>query len=103
ELQSDNVSCISSNKLILLQTWKVASQECESYGWEEFNSGKYEMTDSSHVLIPDYGDKLGDKFSDKIWDLKGAGIFSIFPLGEKIRLNVLEDSMPCHGLPRETI
>ncbi|GBN59926.1 hypothetical protein AVEN_53085-1 [Araneus ventricosus] len=38
------------------------------------------MTDSSHVWTPDLGD-----FGDGIWDLKGAGIFSIFLLGEKIR------------------
>ncbi|GBO08592.1 hypothetical protein AVEN_189234-1, partial [Araneus ventricosus] len=47
------------------------------------------MTDSSHVWTPDLGDKLddhlGDKFDDEIWDLKGAGIFSISLLGEKIR------------------
>ncbi|GBO46208.1 hypothetical protein AVEN_255633-1 [Araneus ventricosus] len=47
----------------------------------EFYRGKYEMTDSSPVWTPD----LGDKFSDEIWDLKGAGIFSISLLGEKIR------------------
>ncbi|GBL87771.1 hypothetical protein AVEN_81370-1 [Araneus ventricosus] len=58
----------------------------------EFYKGKYEMTDSSPVWTPDLGDKLGD-FGDEIWDIKGAGIFSIFPLGEKIHLNVLEDSM----------
>ncbi|GBN39707.1 hypothetical protein AVEN_139280-1 [Araneus ventricosus] len=39
------------------------------------------MTDSSPVWTPDLGDKLGDE----IWDLKGDGIFSISPLGEKIR------------------
>ncbi|GBO30715.1 hypothetical protein AVEN_221694-1, partial [Araneus ventricosus] len=50
---------------------------------------KYGMTSSSHVWFPD----LGDKFGDEIWDFKGAGIFSTFPLGEKIRLNELEDSM----------
>ncbi|GBN25720.1 hypothetical protein AVEN_259455-1 [Araneus ventricosus] len=55
----------------------------------EFYRGKYEMTDSSHVWTPD----LGDKFGDEIWDLKGAGIFSISLLAEEIRLNVLEDSM----------
>ncbi|GBM83712.1 hypothetical protein AVEN_271703-1 [Araneus ventricosus] len=43
------------------------------------------MTSSSHVWFPDLGDKLGDKFGDEIWDLKGAGIFSISLLGEKIR------------------
>ncbi|GBM40075.1 hypothetical protein AVEN_23162-1 [Araneus ventricosus] len=49
------------------------------------------MTSSSHVWFPDLGDKfsdhLGDKFGDfgdEIWDLKGAGIFSMFPLGEKV-------------------
>ncbi|GBM56156.1 hypothetical protein AVEN_168291-1 [Araneus ventricosus] len=31
------------------------------------------MTNSSNVWTPDLGDKLGDE----IWDLKGAGIFSI--------------------------
>ncbi|GBN18931.1 hypothetical protein AVEN_79252-1 [Araneus ventricosus] len=35
------------------------------------------MASSSHVWFPDLGDEL--------WDLKGAGIFSIFLLGEKIR------------------
>ncbi|GBM44817.1 hypothetical protein AVEN_139647-1 [Araneus ventricosus] len=25
--------------IILLQTWKVASQQCESYGWEESFTG----------------------------------------------------------------
>ncbi|GBN16430.1 hypothetical protein AVEN_205334-1 [Araneus ventricosus] len=42
------------------------------------------MTDSSPVWTPDLGDKLGD-FGDEIWDIKGAGIFSISLLGEKIR------------------
>ncbi|GBL86827.1 hypothetical protein AVEN_154041-1 [Araneus ventricosus] len=55
----------------------------------EFYKDKYVMTSSSQVWSPD----LGDKFRDEIWDLKGAGICSIFPLGEKIRLNVIEDSM----------
>ncbi|GBO31397.1 hypothetical protein AVEN_246194-1 [Araneus ventricosus] len=62
----------------------------------EFYRDKYGMTSSSQVWFPELGDHLGDKFGDfgdEIWDLKGAGIFSIFPLGEKIRLNVLEDSM----------
>ncbi|GBN70578.1 hypothetical protein AVEN_261286-1 [Araneus ventricosus] len=62
----------------------------------EFYRGKYGMTSSSHVWFPDLGDHLGDKFGDlgdEIWDLKGAGIFSIFPLGEKIRLNVLDNPM----------
>ncbi|GBM61267.1 hypothetical protein AVEN_30567-1 [Araneus ventricosus] len=40
------------------------------------------MTDSSHVWTPDLGD-----FGDEIWDLKGAGIVSIFPLGEKAGLD----------------
>ncbi|GBM91073.1 hypothetical protein AVEN_99401-1 [Araneus ventricosus] len=50
------------------------------------------MTDSSPVWTPDLGDKLGDHlgdkfddFGDELWDLKGAGIFSISLLGEKIR------------------
>ncbi|GBN27078.1 hypothetical protein AVEN_158765-1 [Araneus ventricosus] len=75
--------CVISKEylVILLQTWKVASQQCESYGWEESFTGKYGMTSSSHVWLPD----LGDKFGDEIWYLKGAGIFSIFLLGEKIR------------------
>ncbi|GBN77919.1 hypothetical protein AVEN_210386-1 [Araneus ventricosus] len=51
----------------------------------EFYRDKYGMASSSHVWFPDLG--------DEIWDLKGAGIFSIFPLGEKIRLNVLDNSM----------
>ncbi|GBM77278.1 hypothetical protein AVEN_244326-1 [Araneus ventricosus] len=62
--------------------------------------GKYGMTRSSHVWFPDLDDKLGDHlgekfgdFGDEIWDLKGAGIFSISPLGEEIRLNVLDNSM----------
>ncbi|GBO43021.1 hypothetical protein AVEN_19549-1 [Araneus ventricosus] len=63
----------------------------------EFYRGMYKMTDSSHVWTPDLGyklgDHLGDKFGDEIWDLKGAGIFSISQFVEKIRLNVLEDSM----------
>ncbi|GBN48156.1 hypothetical protein AVEN_95689-1 [Araneus ventricosus] len=45
------------------------------------------MASSSRVWFPDLGDKLddrlGDKFGDEIWDLKGAGISSIFLLGEK--------------------
>ncbi|GBL98784.1 hypothetical protein AVEN_8664-1 [Araneus ventricosus] len=53
------------------------------------------MTDSSHVCTPYLG--------DEIWDLKSAGFFSIFLLAEEIRLNVLDDSMRRHGLPRETI
>ncbi|GBN59615.1 hypothetical protein AVEN_215079-1 [Araneus ventricosus] len=59
----------------------------------EFYRGKYEMTDSSHVWTPDLGDKLGEHLGDEIWDLKGAGIFSISLLAEEIRLNVLDDSM----------
>ncbi|GBN89916.1 hypothetical protein AVEN_261497-1 [Araneus ventricosus] len=55
----------------------------------EYYKGKYEMTDSSPVWFPDLGDKLGDhlgdKFGNEIRDLKGAGIFSIFLLAEKIR------------------
>ncbi|GBN79586.1 hypothetical protein AVEN_78140-1 [Araneus ventricosus] len=43
------------------------------------------MTDSSPVWTPDLGDKLGETFGDEIWDIKGAGIFSISLLGEKIR------------------
>ncbi|GBM40773.1 hypothetical protein AVEN_157912-1 [Araneus ventricosus] len=35
------------------------------------------MASSNHVWFPELG--------DEIWDLKGAGIFSIFLLGEKIR------------------
>ncbi|GBM65198.1 hypothetical protein AVEN_82375-1 [Araneus ventricosus] len=58
----------------------------------EFYRDKY-GTDSSHVWSPDLGDHLGDKFGDGIWDLKGAGIFSISLLSEEIRLNVLEDCM----------
>ncbi|GBN20307.1 hypothetical protein AVEN_83400-1 [Araneus ventricosus] len=49
----------------------------------EFYRGKYEMTDSSPVWTPDLCDHLGD-FGDEIWDLKGAGIFSISLLGEKM-------------------
>ncbi|GBN36435.1 hypothetical protein AVEN_54029-1 [Araneus ventricosus] len=37
------------------------------------------MTGSSHVWTPDLGD-----FSDEIWDLKGAGIFSISLLVERL-------------------
>ncbi|GBO28867.1 hypothetical protein AVEN_197096-1 [Araneus ventricosus] len=62
----------------------------------EFYRDKYGMTVSNHVWSPDLRDKLGDKFGDfgdEIWDLKGAGIFSISLLGEEIRLNVLDDSM----------
>ncbi|GBM85198.1 hypothetical protein AVEN_220093-1 [Araneus ventricosus] len=54
----------------------------------EFYRDKYGMASSSHVWFPDLGDKLGDHlggkfgdFDDEIWDLKCAGIFSIFPLG----------------------
>ncbi|GBN12790.1 hypothetical protein AVEN_146675-1, partial [Araneus ventricosus] len=54
--------------------------------------GKFEMIDSSHIWTPDLGDKFG-YFGDEIWDLKGAGIFSISLLAEEIRLNVLDDSM----------
>ncbi|GBL90074.1 hypothetical protein AVEN_135440-1 [Araneus ventricosus] len=75
---------------------------CVLWLGREFHRGKYEMTDSSHIWTPDLGDKFGD-FGDEIWDLKGAGIFSISLLAEEIRLNVLEDSILCHGLPRETI
>ncbi|GBN47232.1 hypothetical protein AVEN_5437-1 [Araneus ventricosus] len=48
------------------------------------------MMVSSHVWTPDLGDHLGDTFGDfgdEIRDLKGAGIFSISPFGEEIRLN----------------
>ncbi|GBN13541.1 hypothetical protein AVEN_33149-1 [Araneus ventricosus] len=55
------------------------------------------MTDSSPVWTPDLGVKFGD-FDDEIWDLKGAGIFSISLLGEEIRLDVLDDSMWRRGL-----
>ncbi|GBN98748.1 hypothetical protein AVEN_16271-1 [Araneus ventricosus] len=57
----------------------------------EFYRDKYGMTGSSHVWFPDLGDEIGD--------LKGAGIFSISLLGDKIRLNVLDHSMSRHGLP----
>ncbi|GBM86358.1 hypothetical protein AVEN_159198-1 [Araneus ventricosus] len=46
----------------------------------EFYRDEYVMASSNHVWFPDLGD-----FGDEIWDLKGAGIFSIFLLGEKIR------------------
>ncbi|GBN38561.1 hypothetical protein AVEN_9046-1 [Araneus ventricosus] len=52
------------------------------------------MTDNSHVWTPDLGDHFGDKFGDEIWDLKGAGIFSIFLLGVKIRL-IRHIIIPC--------
>ncbi|GBO08503.1 hypothetical protein AVEN_221523-1 [Araneus ventricosus] len=29
--------------------------------------------------------RLGEKFGDEMWDLRGAGIFSISLLGQKIR------------------
>ncbi|GBO04763.1 hypothetical protein AVEN_25683-1 [Araneus ventricosus] len=61
------------------------------------HGGKYGMTGSSHVWTPDLGDHLGD-FGDEIWDLKGAGIFSISLSGEEIRLNVIDDSMWRQGL-----
>ncbi|GBO00793.1 hypothetical protein AVEN_212990-1 [Araneus ventricosus] len=51
----------------------------------DFYRDKYGLTGSSHVWSPDLG--------DEIWDLKSTGIFSISLLGEKIRLNVLDDSM----------
>ncbi|GBL88716.1 hypothetical protein AVEN_195688-1 [Araneus ventricosus] len=60
------------------------------------------MINSSHVWTPDLGEKFGD-FGDEIGDLKGAEIFSIFQLGEKIRLNVQDNSMLRHGLPGKTI
>ncbi|GBO29212.1 hypothetical protein AVEN_17646-1 [Araneus ventricosus] len=66
----------------------------------EFYRDKYGMTSSSHVWFLDLGDKLGHHlgdFGDEIWDLKGAGIFSIFPLGEKIRLNAHVTSLPAGG------
>ncbi|GBM98533.1 hypothetical protein AVEN_271089-1 [Araneus ventricosus] len=66
----------------------------------EFYRDKYEMTENSHIWTPDLGDKRGDhlgnkfdNFGDEIWDLKGAGIFSILLIGEKIHLNVLDHSM----------
>ncbi|GBL97586.1 hypothetical protein AVEN_49105-1 [Araneus ventricosus] len=62
----------------------------------EFYRGKYGVTGSSQAWILDLGDKLrdplGKKFGDEIWDLKGAGIFSIPLLGEEIRLYILDDS-----------
>ncbi|GBN86420.1 hypothetical protein AVEN_72688-1 [Araneus ventricosus] len=58
----------------------------------DFHRGKYEVTGSSQAWTHDLDDKFGD-FGDEIWDLKGAGIFSISLLGEEIRLNVLDDSM----------
>ncbi|GBM43249.1 hypothetical protein AVEN_45092-1 [Araneus ventricosus] len=59
----------------------------------EFYRSKYEMTGSSKAWTPNLVDHVGDKFGDEIWDLKGAGIFSISLLGEDMRLNVLDDSM----------
>ncbi|GBO33537.1 hypothetical protein AVEN_144475-1 [Araneus ventricosus] len=44
----------------------------------------YQLDIRGHVWFSDLGDKFGD-FGDEIWDLKGAGIFSISLLGEKIR------------------
>ncbi|GBN28804.1 hypothetical protein AVEN_98148-1 [Araneus ventricosus] len=58
---------------------------------KEFYRGKYEMTNSSHVWTPDLGDHLGDKFGnfgDEIWDLKGAGIFSISLLAEQNTVSI---------------
>ncbi|GBM89155.1 hypothetical protein AVEN_25939-1 [Araneus ventricosus] len=60
----------------------------------EFYRVKYEMVGGSHVWTSDLGDKFGD-FCDEIWDLKGAGIFSISLLAEEIRLNVT--SQPAAG------
>ncbi|GBM81789.1 hypothetical protein AVEN_151769-1 [Araneus ventricosus] len=50
----------------------------------EFYRGNYGMASSSHVWLPGLGDHLLD-FGDEIWDINGAGIFSIFLFGEKIR------------------
>ncbi|GBM94108.1 hypothetical protein AVEN_237383-1 [Araneus ventricosus] len=55
----------------------------------EFYRVKYGVTGSSQAWTPDLGHHLGDK----IWDLKGARIFSISLLGEEIRLNVLDFSI----------
>nr|GBO09877.1 hypothetical protein AVEN_34255-1 [Araneus ventricosus] len=81
--------CLNFDINILLQTWKDASQQCESYGWVESFTGVRWGTGCSRIWTPD----LGDKFGDEIWNLKGVGIFSISLLGEEIRLNVLDDSM----------
>ncbi|GBM20683.1 hypothetical protein AVEN_169011-1 [Araneus ventricosus] len=61
----------------------------------EFYRGKYGVTVSSQAWTTDLGDKFSD-FGDEIWDIKGAGIFSVFLLGEEMHLNVLDDSM-CRG------
>ncbi|GBM98477.1 hypothetical protein AVEN_25953-1 [Araneus ventricosus] len=66
-------------------------------GKREFYRGEYGIASSNHVWFPDIGDKFGD-FGDEIWDLKGARIFSIFPLGEEIHQNIGENSMGCHDL-----
>ncbi|GBN57886.1 hypothetical protein AVEN_142170-1 [Araneus ventricosus] len=55
----------------------------------EFYRDKYGMASSSQIWFPDLGDKLGDE----IWDLKGAGIFSISLLGEKIRYECADNPM----------
>ncbi|GBN17959.1 hypothetical protein AVEN_200469-1 [Araneus ventricosus] len=59
---------------------------------KEFYRGKYGMTGSIQAWTPDIGDKYG-YFDDEIWNLKGAGIFSISLLGKEIHFNVLDDSM----------
>ncbi|GBN74934.1 hypothetical protein AVEN_105858-1 [Araneus ventricosus] len=50
------------HRKIMLQTWKVASQQCESYGWDRLfiYRDKYGLASSSHVWFPDLGDNLGD-------------------------------------------
>ncbi|GBM44827.1 hypothetical protein AVEN_139655-1 [Araneus ventricosus] len=89
----------STPSKILLQTWKVASQQCESYGWEESFTGvsmrlRTAATSGPLTLATNLAtwQKFGD-FVDEIWNLKGAGIFFISLLVEEIRLNVLDDSM----------
>ncbi|GBO12292.1 hypothetical protein AVEN_176232-1 [Araneus ventricosus] len=98
-------SMVGRKKQIFSEGKKLRKVKEKKLG-REFYRGKYGMTGNSHVWSPVLGDHLGDKFGDfgdEIWDLKGAGIFSISLLAEEIRLNVLDDSMRRHGLPGETI
>ncbi|GBN08663.1 hypothetical protein AVEN_51903-1 [Araneus ventricosus] len=50
---------------ILLQTWKVASQQCESYGWEESFTGKIGNFDQKTTFILDFTEFELKKFYDK--------------------------------------
>ncbi|GBL92491.1 hypothetical protein AVEN_174756-1 [Araneus ventricosus] len=69
---------------IMLRTWKVASQQCQSYDWEKSSTGVCMgiPEDGIYVAIGPQAWRLGNKLGDEMWDLKSTGIFLISIRGQ---------------------